>query len=271
MIWIDGVLSANDLLPASDRGFLVGDGVFETILLINGRVIFEDEHRSRMRRGMDVLGMNGATPDFQTIALALGAGKFARAMLRCSVTRTGGRGLAPPPGSRLSIVASIGETPEDQGAPLTLAQSGRVRASRASTTTFKCIGAYAENILARMDALSVGADEALMKNERGVVVCASAANIYSIVDGRVLTPPVAEGAMPGCARAQVARICARLGIAFIEAIFGEAELAAPMFLSNSLVGVRRCVSGGEAQPSPVFDRIKASYDEEVARQGSIGS
>lgn len=268
MIWVDGVVSADNSLSA-DRGYLVGDGVFETMLLVNGRVIFEQDHRARMRHGLSALGINSDTPDFQAIADQLGGAEYSRAAMRCTVTRQGGRGLAPPPNARARIVAAISAAPDETDQPLSIALVSRVRYSGASTNAFKCVGGYAENFLARMDALAVAADEALMPNERGEFVCASGANIYCIVNDRVVTPPICDGAMPGCARAQVARSCAGLGLPFIEAKMGEAELAQPLFLSNSLIGLRRAYRTGSPQPCAVFDRVKASYDEEVVRQGAI--
>jgi branched-subunit amino acid aminotransferase/4-amino-4-deoxychorismate lyase len=265
MIWTDGIVSTESIL-ASDRGYLIGDGVFETMLLVNGRIIFNEDHRRRLRRGMETLGMSGDPPDFQGIADALNAAERERAALRCTVSRIGGRGLSPPNGARLRIVASLNEAPEVSVAPVTLARTRRTRLSSASTAMFKCIGGYAESVLARMDALAAGADEALMMNESGDVVCASAANLFCVMDEMVITPPVDAGAIPGCARAEVARCCVRLGVAFVERPFGDDELAAPLFISNSLIGLRRGALGGAPSPCAVFDLVKANYEAEVLRQ-----
>jgi branched-chain amino acid aminotransferase len=62
---------------------------------------------------------------------------------------------------------------------------------------------YLDNIIARNEATARGVDDALMVNTAGNVVCGTVANLFLLVDGGLLTPPVEDGALPGVARADV--------------------------------------------------------------------
>ena len=62
---------------------------------------------------------------------------------------------------------------------------------------------YLDSILARQEAARCGADEAILLNTSGFVAEASAGNLFVRLDGAWLTPPVADGALPGIARARI--------------------------------------------------------------------
>ena len=63
--------------------------------------------------------------------------------------------------------------------------------------------AYMDNVLARNEATKAGADDALMLNTAGNLACATVGNVFLLIDGGMLTPPVGDGALPGIARADV--------------------------------------------------------------------
>jgi len=271
MIWKNGaIVPPHTALAADDRAFLLGDGAFETMLVDEGHVIFADMHKARLSLGMRILGIDAPPPDFAAIASRLlpDAGSPARAALRCTVSRGGGRGLSPPAGAGVNVVASLSPLGDPPVAPARLVKTARVRFARASTARFKCVGAYAENLLARADAHAAGADEGLMCNEDGRIVCASAANVFAIDESGIVTPALAAGATPGCVRERVTRICYRLGIRFVEAPI-DALLDRPLFLTNSLIGLRRAMLGAADEPSALFDDLRMAYEMDVAqdRQG----
>jgi branched-chain amino acid aminotransferase len=62
---------------------------------------------------------------------------------------------------------------------------------------------YLDNIIARNEAAAKGVDDALMVNTRGNIACGTVANVFALVDGGLITPPVADGVLPGVARADV--------------------------------------------------------------------
>ena len=81
-----------------------------------------------------------------------------------------------------------------------------------------CIKAlpYLDNVLALSEARAQGADDALMLNTRGTIACGSAANLFIIRDGRLETPPLGDGALPGIMRALVLSMAKQAGLAPVE-------------------------------------------------------
>lgn len=251
IVWRDGdFIEADAAVSAEDRGWLIGDAVFETLLVESAAPAFLARHLDRMRRGCAILEIDRRLDDDElrgAIAMtaeqnALGAG---RAVCRLTLSRSGGpRGLAPHRGARARLVISVsGAAPPPE--TLRVILSSRRRWSGASTNGFKCAGAYAENILARAEAASRGADEAIMLNEAGRVACASAANLFVASDDLVMTPSAADGAMPGVVRAVLLEEARALGLACRESPIMPADLSlGTLLLTNSIAGpVRSALDG----------------------------
>jgi len=97
---------------------------------------------------------------------------------------------------------------------------------------------YLDNILARREAAENGADDAILLNTRGRVAETTIANLFALIDGRVVTPSVAEGALPGIARGLILE---RLEVAERPLTLAELRRAGEIVLTNSL-GVRPVVA-----------------------------
>ena len=239
-------------LPLSDRGLLLGDGLFETLLALDGVLQGPLEHLARMARGCAVLGL--PLPD-SGLALGLKQAAMADAGLargRAAVRRTytagsGGRGLVRPqdPSPRLFATAAPSALPT---APARLALA-RVRRNASSPTAHHQTLAYLDNVMARREALAVGADEAVMRNTDGHLACAAAANLFWIEGGVIFTPDLACGALAGLMRAKVLAAADALGQAVQVVKMGPEALdkAQAIFLTNSLNG-QRSVSHWQGQP-----------------------
>lgn len=274
IVWRDGeFVESGGALSAADRGFLIGDGVFETLLVEDGRPAFLGAHLARLRRGAAALGMDAELDEgelrraFRDLAARIdGAG---RAAGRITLSRVGGaRGLLASPDAgtqKLVTLAPLRAQPRELHAVIA---EGR-RFSGASTNGFKCVGAYAANMLARMEAARAGAGEAIMLNEFGRVACASASNIF-LIDGEALvTPPESEGALPGVTRALLMAIARAEGVTVRVGAIEAARLhGAALIFTNSLIGV---APGriGEAGPTPdLAMRLGAAYEEIVKSEVS---
>ncbi len=104
--------------------------------------------------------------------------------------------------------------------------------------------AYGDNIAAREEAVSAGYDDAVIMNNRGNVCCVSVGNLFVLLDGKLLTPIVSEGVLPGIVRQIVINLAIELGIPTLEAAFKPEELRpGVIFTTNSLQGLRRCQYG----------------------------
>jgi branched-chain amino acid aminotransferase len=248
-VWIDGrFVEEPGSIAADDRGFLLGDGVFETLLVVDGKPAFLDRHLERMRAGLALLRID-ASPQTRdvpaTIAeLALrNRASQGQAAVRITVTRgpgTRGLGLPPPEEQRPAMVVSMARTAPASSTPALLLIAATVRSEQSVAARAKTLG-YLDNVLAHDEAVRAGADEALMLNSRGRLACASAANVFVIAtDGAVVTPPPSEGALPGIVRAVLVDHGHAAGIAIEERPIATDELveAAAIVLTNSLIGVR---------------------------------
>ncbi|HEY3887643.1 MAG TPA: aminotransferase class IV, partial [Caulobacteraceae bacterium] len=190
-------------VPPDDRGLLLGDGLFETVLALSGRPLFVAEHLARLTRGCAVLGL--PPPDEPVVRRAMdqalaGAGlRDGRAAVRLTWTAgSAGRGLDRP--ARVRPRLMVAATP----APLPLSPAAlaivSVRRNAGSPASRLKTLAYLDNVLARREALAAGADEAVMLNTAGELACAAAANLFWVSDGRLRTPALDCGVLDGIAR-----------------------------------------------------------------------
>ncbi|MDZ4370092.1 MAG: aminotransferase class IV, partial [Phenylobacterium sp.] len=117
---------------------------------------------------------------------------------------------------------------------------------------------YLDNVLARAEARTAGAEEALMLNTAGEVACAAAANVFWARHDEIFTPALDCGVLDGVLRRQVIAACHALGVPVQEVFANPGRIAgAPMFVTNSLVGVRAVASldGRDLPASPLVAAI----------------
>jgi branched-chain amino acid aminotransferase len=233
------VETAQARIAPDDRGFTLGDGLFETIAIKNAAPKRLAAHLTRLRGGAAILGIPVLYTDEKIAALAaalIGANELTEGALRITLTRgPGARGIAPPDAPTPTFMITSGALPPDD--PLTLMVAhGTRRNEHSPLARVKNLG-YLDNILARREAVAAGADDAVLLNTQGRVAETTVANIFFIIGGGLVTPPVSEGALPGVMRAEVIRL-ARAEERPIEA--GEVDRASEIFVSNAL-GIRPVV------------------------------
>lgn len=235
------------MIPPNDRGLLLGDGLFETLLAVDGAVRHLEAHLDRMAAGCVALGL----PDLDReaarglVRAAPGeAGLTAgRAAVRLTLTAgSGGRGLERPDAPVCVLLASCAPAPP-AGAPARAVVAGVRRNEGSPASRLKTLS-YLDNVLARAQARRAGADEALMLNNRGWLACASAGNLFWLEGGVLATPALDCGVLAGLARGRVMAAAGALGLEVREAHAGIEALATAdaVFLTNSLTGVRPLVS-----------------------------
>ncbi len=265
-------------VEATDAGVLVGEGVFETLRVERGQIIGFAEHLARMARGLRVLGISWRHDPEELLARAqavLDANDIANARLRITITRGPLRGhpIAETEGEPTEIITATrldGRTDADREHGWRLMISPWPRNERSPLAAIKCTS-YAESLLARRQAQAMGFDEALMLNTRGLVAEASMANVFMVSGGRLYTPRVEDGALPGTMRGRVLRVAERQGMEVrVEAMNAE-DLwnAEEVFLTNALIQVMPVVLVGErlignGMPGPVAQGLFAGWRDEVA-------
>ncbi len=204
----------------------------------DGSLLRLPAHLHRLRRGLTVLGFRLAVDD-AIICNAAEALLQANALSngRLTVTRGNGpRGLLPPsaPEPIWLLTASAATDPPTDPKAITV----QVRRNEGSPLSHcKTLG-YGDQILARQQAHNGGADEALMRNNAGNIVCTSSANLFLSEGDTLVTPPLTDGALPGIVRAQVIERASQHGWSVLEESVSPNRLAATSqaFITNSLIG-----------------------------------
>lgn len=236
---VNGILmdAAEARIDPADRGFTLGDGVFETIAVRRNAVRHLAAHLARLRSGADLLGIP-LPGDDNHIANMIGAtitgNRMTEGVVRVTLTRgPGARGLATPAHSKPTLVITVAPLPPPpEAAKIIVAKTTR-RNEHSPLSRIKHTN-YLDNILARREAEAADADDAVLLNTAGKVAESTVANIFILVDSFLLTPPVADGALPGIMRAEAIKLArAEERTIPVDLLMRSSEV----FLTNSL-GVR---------------------------------
>ncbi len=230
MIWW-GSLDSGELLDDSarpisyrDRGFLVGEGVFETLVVRNGVPFALTRHLDRLQRSAEILGLpaldlaviKGAITSVVEANLAQ-VGELGR--LRITISSGDGR---PRVLVTMMEQASWPETTSVITVPW-------VRNERSAIVGAKTTS-YAENVAALAAVQARGVSEALMANTTGLLCEGTTSNVFVVIDGVVQTPSLSSGCLPGVTRGLVLEWC---GAVEAELPFEVLQYADEVFLTSS--------------------------------------
>lgn len=245
-----------------DRGFQLGDGVFETFRILNGSIRHSRLHHRRLDAACAALQL--APPDWDDIERAvarLAAGPDA-AIGKVQVTRgAGGRGLAPVTAPQEALYLQFSPFPDVPQA-LRLSTSAIRRSASSLAARFKTLS-YVDNLAARREAVSRGADMALLLTESGLLSGGDSANLFWRTGGEVQTPSLACGIRNGVMRQQLLSWLdgQALPAVEVEAGPGALEKADLVWVTNAVMGVVPVSEiDGRALPvaDPLFDGMRAA-------------
>jgi branched-chain amino acid aminotransferase len=234
-------------VPISDRGFLYGDGLFETLRVLDGRAAFLHPHLDRLQLGMQLLGFE-APPPRDAIEAActqvLSANAIGAGVLRIAVTRgSGSRGANPYGCGPATLLVTLAPLPADladrtqRGYHLMISDCHKP-GPRALPNRAK-LANYLNSILAMRQAVQRGADEAILLDDAGHLVECSQSNLFFVRQGILLTPDLGSGALHGITRATILELARQLSVpcheqAMPRALIAQAQEA---FITNSVIGV----------------------------------
>jgi branched-subunit amino acid aminotransferase/4-amino-4-deoxychorismate lyase len=262
-VWLNGQFVAADQarLSIADRGFLLGDGAFETIRAEGGRLRRWARHRARLAGALNALEI--APPDWDQVDSA--ARRLSRevgdAVVRLTVSRgEHGPGMSAPSGEPGTVLITARPlAPPPSALSLTLVSTPR-REPSSLATRFK-LTQYADPLHARRHAASVGADMAVMLSSAGHLSCADSASLFWVESGgRVMTPGADCAALGGTARGALMLACSDDGITLDEVKAGPDALksAEAVFVTNAtlgLVAVSRVDDVRYAANHPMLSRL----------------
>jgi branched-chain amino acid aminotransferase len=268
-IWVDGAMRDADDATVSvmDHGLTVGDGVFETLKATGGTAFAMDRHLRRLARSAHGLGL--PEPDLDEVRRACEAVLAANPVPlgRLRVTYTGG--LSPLGSDRgnagTTLVVALGEAagrPDTTAAvivPWTRNEKGAL--SGLKTTS------YAENVVALARAHEQGATEALFANTQGRLCEGTGSNVFVVLDGQLLTPPLASGCLAGITRELMIEWA---GAQEADLPLDALQQADEVFLTSSLrdvQGVHR-IDGRElpTAPGPVTAKAMRVFNERAGSE-----
>jgi len=237
VVWFNGTLVTQMLsLDPTDRGLLLGDGLFETLAVFNRKPIWLADHLQRLAAGSALMGFDCDRSLIDgAIARVLAEASHPHGILRITLTRGPGvRGLAAN-GIRPSLLITLSPwAPGTLFTPVKLVTSPIRRNETSPASRLKTLS-YADNILAAREAAAAQGDDALFLNSKGEVASTTIANLFILRDGRLATPPESAGILPGIARKKLLA----LGNGEERPVQpAELKLAEAVILTNSLRLIR---------------------------------
>lgn len=223
-------------VPASDRGLLYGDGLFETMLIRSGTIPLLAWHIERLARSAAALGIPFAHPErAREGALAVaGAAGAEEHVLRLTLTRgpSERRGYQPPPAPAPTLLITAAPYMRSDRA-LTAVTAAVAVNPDSPTARHKTLSAL-DKVMARAEAARAGADEALLLNLAGRPAEGAQSNLFIRREGRWLTPAVGEGCLPGVMRRQLIALTGALQTSLAVADLFSAEA---VYLTNAVMGI----------------------------------
>lgn len=266
--WFNG-----DLLPlggvsisATDRGFLLGDGFFETMAANSAKVVRFHDHMKRLHETADKLSLpipyslDEITHAINDVLVGCQLTKC-RAAVRLTITRgSGPRGLLAPLELNPQILITATQAPDHY--PTANVKTVSVRRNEFSPTCNIKSLCYMDAIFAFKEAHEQGADEALLLNTSGNIAEGTISNIFFVKEDALFTPKIEDGCLPGTARTAVINVAHHLGMTVHEESLRPdiIQTCDEAFLTNSLYRVRTIHElDGRLMPSEAWaDKIMNS-------------
>jgi branched-chain amino acid aminotransferase len=289
-VWVNGTLAPADAphLSAFDRGFQLGDAVFETLRARAGRSTELNEHLARLRASADGLAISLPASAEADIAAGIAdllraedlAGPDGDAAIRVTVSRGPffGRGLLPPADAEPTptVVVQAWPVPPPPGGHIEKGirlVTSAVRRDPSSPLARLKTTSRADHVYARLEAKRAGADDALFLTVDGHLSEATSANVFLVQGTSLKTPSLACGILAGTTRDWILVWAGRVGLEPMEGLLLPADLATAgeAFLSSSVAGILpvTTVDGrpiGSGQPGSWT--LRARRDREAFVAGS---
>lgn len=235
-----------------DRGFLYGDGVFETMRVYDGRVFRAVEHMGRLSLGLRALGIEALLSPEELRAAG-------RALIRYNSVR---EGVARVYQTRDSVAVTVQCRRFDPHALEAIISHVRVDTQLSGHKTANRL----PYILAQREANLQKVDDAVLLNAARHVVEFTTSNLFVVKDEELLTPPLTDGPLPGITRRAVLSLAAEARMPVREKSFGPEflETADEVFATNSLIEIAPVTSWGNS--SRVTERLCEAYGQLVREE-----
>lgn len=252
-----------------DRGFLFGDGVYEVMARVDGRIRAKSLHQARLQSSLDAIGLSVSVDDvFADVDQLTEKAGLLDAKIYIQVTRgaASARDHAFPSKISPTVFLTISEFAAVSQKPSIALVRPDIRWRRNSIKSVSLLG----NVLLMQEARASGAHEAILHRDH-LVTEASTSNVFVIRGQSLLTPPLSDLILPGITRHLVIEMASQIGLNVIEEPIHVDSLpdADGVFVSSSTRGLMPIVEldpGGQVgngQLTQAFMALQAAYDERL--------
>lgn len=266
-VWFNGELlddPAKAVVRVDDHGLTVGDGVFESLKVVDGRPFALTRHLDRLAASAAGLGLTAPDADEvrRAVAEVLDGADLALGRLRITCTAGpaplgSGRGGGP---ATLVVVAD-GLAPAD--ATTAVVRVPWVRNERGAVTGLKTTS-YAENVVALARARESGATEAIFANTVGGLCEGTGSNVGYVLGGEVRTPSLASGCLAGVTRALLLEWCDVVEVDEPIGVLDEAEEVFLVSTTRDVQGVHRVDDRVLEAPGPITRKLQETWAARAA-------
>lgn len=276
-VWFNGRLVPENKVRIDlfDRGFMYGDGIFESLRTYNGKPFMLDEHLKRLYKAAKLLSIK--VPNLSTAVLkTLKSNNFKESYIKMILTRgvAASHGLDTKNVISKPTIAIIVKEQKDR--PLRPYTAIITRVRRGDTLANAKTLNYANNVLAKIEAVRKGADEAIMLTREGYLAEGTVSNIFFVKGGVLYTPSLKTGILEGITRGIVIKLARKLKIKVMEDLSKKERLYAAdeCFITFSGRGIvpilkidKRLVGNGK--PGKITKRLIEAYDKKTRTAGSL--
>lgn len=240
-ILVDGV--AVESIDARDRGVLFGDGLFETIAVVEGVIVNWADHGERLISGCARLDIPCPQLGMLETEILTVTNSHARSVVRVTLTRgPGGIGYTPPPVPEPTRIVARRSWPQHYAGK---AMHGvRIGVARHPLSTNPALAGVKhlnrlDQVLASREVERANWDEALMRDVSGNIIEATRCNVFALLDGELVTPALDTAGVRGVMRKNVIAVAGTLGITAHERSLrlDDIERADELFLCNAIAGI----------------------------------
>lgn len=230
-VYLNGriIPSGEACVSTGDRGLLYGDGLFETMRVLNGSAVRLEKHTERLVAGAAVLAIDVTEIADQVESIIeelCDANGLSDARVRVTITR----GTAPEPGLAIplqanpTVFATAQPLSAEPAKPVKVIVSSIRRDETSPLSRVKSLN-YLPGIMAMAEARRAGADDAILTNTQGMIAEGTTGNLFLVKGSTLVTPSIEQGPLPGTTRAALIELAPSLGLTVEERVVARQELA----------------------------------------------
>jgi 4-amino-4-deoxychorismate lyase len=278
LVWVNGRDAAT--VSVLERALHYGDGLFETMACLHGRVRLLDLHLQRLAAGCERLGIDPPASDTLRAELAAVAAGCPRAVIKLLVTRgeAQGRGYGLTGAEKPNRITLRFPWPADDGRAAL--EGVRVRTATLRLGDNPALAGIKhcnrlEQVLARREWNDPGIAESLLYSSSGALVSGTMTNVFIVKQGLLCTPQIDRCGVAGVMRRAVLGLASQLGLTIREERLTQADvpLMQEMFLTNALLGVVpvRELDGRSLTPGALTARLREALPRVLVAPGGAGA